>query len=175
MEIYCGKQPDGPYQLENSGAEVVKRLIEPSDNWFTSIPLAESLIRNYNLTFVRTIRKNKPEIPPTFINTKNKEVNSSNFGFSNSGVTLVSYVPKKAKVVPLISTLHNDKAIDVNSGPLKKPEIITFYNMTKAGVDVLDQLSETYSVARKCNRWPLVFFFSPTKHIWYKFSNNLLL
>lgn len=40
----------------------------------------------------------------------------------------------------LLSTMHRDKAIDEDSGADKKPEIVTFYNKTKIGVDVVDQM-----------------------------------
>lgn len=39
-------------------------------------------------------------------------------------------------------------SIDESTGDDFKPEI----NMTKAGVDTVDKLCATYSVARKCNR-----------------------
>jgi hypothetical protein len=29
LEIYAGKQPEGPYQLSNSAADVVERMISP--------------------------------------------------------------------------------------------------------------------------------------------------
>jgi hypothetical protein len=48
LEVYVGKQPDGPYALENSAYSIVQRLCEPisgtgrnvtTDNWFTSTDL----------------------------------------------------------------------------------------------------------------------------------------
>lgn len=42
---------------------------------------------------VGTIRKKKKEIPPLFLDTKKREVNSSKFGYSKECL-LVSYVPK---------------------------------------------------------------------------------
>ncbi|KAF9414294.1 hypothetical protein HW555_007772 [Spodoptera exigua] len=46
------------------------------------------------------------------------------------------------------------------SGDQRKPSIITFYNSTKSGVDVVDKLARTYDVTRNCKRWPLTVFFS---------------
>jgi hypothetical protein len=66
LEIYAGKQPDGPFSIDNSASEVVKRLVSPisktgrnitADNWFASISLAEELLKNHNLTLVATIKK----------------------------------------------------------------------------------------------------------------------
>lgn len=170
MEIYVGKQPDGPFVVDNSAFEVVQRLVLPIensgrnvtiDNWFTSVPLMKSLLSR-NITIVGTIRKNKKEIPPEFIVAKNRDTNTSLFGFSNEA-TLVSYVPKKGKVVTLLSSMHvgkNADSIDVSTGDKRKPDIITFYNKTKGGVDKVDEMKQSYSVSRKSARWPLTIFFS---------------
>lgn len=48
-----------------------------------------------------------------------------------------------------MSTKHHDNAIDESTGEKQKPEMITFYNSTKAGVDVVDELSASYNVSRK--------------------------
>lgn len=40
----------------------------------------------------------------------------------------------------------------------KKPEIITFYNITKGGVDTCDQLCSNYNVGRRTKKWPLAIF-----------------
>nr|CAH7753026.1 unnamed protein product [Callosobruchus chinensis] len=37
--------------------------------------------------------------------------------------------------------------------------MVTFYNMTKGGVDVLDQLCHNYDVSRSTRRWPMVLFY----------------
>ncbi|XP_060855395.1 uncharacterized protein LOC132933083 [Metopolophium dirhodum] len=182
MEIYCGQQEEGPYKVVNSGKEIVLRLIKPisktgrnvtCDNWFTSVPLATELLKKHRITMVGTIRKNKREIPPNFCNTRGKIIQSNMFGFTKD-MTLVSHVPKKSKIVLLLSTMHHDNAIDSN---LNKPEIITFYNMTKGGVDVVDDLKD-YSVARISRRWPLTIFYSLlniagiNSQLIYKANNN---
>jgi hypothetical protein len=56
----------------------------------------------------------------------------------------------------LVSTIHNDDKIDETTQQLRKPEIIT-YNLTKNGVDTVDQLCVTYDVSRN-SRWPLTVF-----------------
>lgn len=166
MEVYVGRQHPGPYEVSNSPFEVVKRLVRPiehtgrnitADNWYGSIPLAEYLLTK-KLSFIGTLRKNKKELPVSFVDVKNREEKSSLFGFQNT-TTIVSYVPKKKKNVILISTMHQDGVIDASTGDMKKPEIITLYNLTKAGVDTVDEMCGTYSTSRKCRRWPLVLFF----------------
>ena len=177
MEIYAGKQPDGPYKTDktyNSGQAVVTRLISDIsgsarnvafDNWYTSFPLVESLLHDHKLTAVGTLRKNKTEIPPGFLVTKNRPHADSIFGFGDN-LTLVSYIPKsktktkKKKNVLLISSMHHEGKIDQDTDDEKKPEIITFYNATKGGVDVVDMMMGKYSVSRNSRRWPLTLFFA---------------
>ncbi|XP_035206542.1 piggyBac transposable element-derived protein 4-like [Stegodyphus dumicola] len=165
MEIYAGKQSDGPFKVDYSPSEIVKRLCAPlfgsgrnitMDNWYTSYPLAKELLSK-KLTVVGTLKKNKAVIPAEFLETKKREVYSSMFGFQKD-MTLVSYVPKKSKCVVLLSTMHHDDTIDENSEQ-SKPEIIHFYNGTKGGVDTVDEMSTLYSTARKTNRWPMVIFY----------------
>lgn len=50
-----------------------------------------------------------------------------------------------------LSTLCDD-SIDPDTGDKYKPEVITFYNSTKGGVDVVDQMKTEYNVTRKSNR-----------------------
>ncbi|XP_030758825.1 piggyBac transposable element-derived protein 4-like [Sitophilus oryzae] len=166
LEPYVGKQPPGPYEQSNSGEDIVLRLVAPvegtnrnitADNWFTSLSLAKSL-KTKKLTYVGTIRANKRELPKEFLPSKTREIKSSLFGFQDDA-TLVSYCPKKNKSVLVLSTMHFDNAIDDSTGIEKKPDIITFYNMTKIGVDLLDQLCQNYDVSRNSRRWPMVLFY----------------
>ncbi|UYV79928.1 hypothetical protein LAZ67_18001114 [Cordylochernes scorpioides] len=60
----------------------------------------------------------------------------------------------------MLSTLHHDANIDDSTGELKKPEMIMFYNMTKGGVDMMDEMTATYNCARNSRRWPMVIFYS---------------
>ncbi|KAE8285601.1 hypothetical protein D5F01_LYC15266 [Larimichthys crocea] len=100
------------------------------DNFFTSVPLAQRLLEK-NLRY------------------------SSVFGFCGE-MSMVSYVPKKNKAVVLLSTIHNDTAVDDNMK--KKPEIIQYYNKTKGGVDLMDQIVHTYTSKRQTRRWPMVLW-----------------
>lgn len=170
MEVYAGKQPDGPFKVDNSSFAVVSRLISEIsgsgrnvtfDNWYTTYPLVASLLHDHKLSAVGTLRKNKREIPQEFLSVKNRVACDSMFGFGDN-VTLVSYVPqtKKKKNVVLFSSMHHDNKIDPESGDMKKPEIITFYNSTKGGVDMVDQMAGKYNTSRNSRRWPLTLFYS---------------
>ena len=71
MEIYAGLEPEGPYKADkeynSSNAVVIRHTSHISgsarnvtfDNWYTSYSRVESLLNDYNLTAVLTIRKNK--------------------------------------------------------------------------------------------------------------------
>lgn len=157
---YVGEIKD---RLKNESVPTyyVRNLSEPifntnrnvtTDNWFTSIEAADMLKSN-NLTLLGTIRKNKREIPPLFL--KPQEEGMAVFAFSNEK-TLVSYTPKKKKVVLMLSTMHHDDKIDLTTG---KPDVIVMYNETKGGTDVFDKLCKSYTTCRKTARWPMRVFF----------------
>lgn len=76
MEVYVGKQPDGPFHVDNSSKEVVWRIIElisgtgrnvTMDNFFTSIPLCDKLKNYHRLTLVGTVRKTKEKFRVYFL------------------------------------------------------------------------------------------------------------
>ena len=50
--------------------------------------------------------------------------------------------------------MHSSIEIENNDGRI--PETIEFYNSTKFGVDVTDQMARKYSVKSKSQRWPLL-------------------
>ena len=170
LEIYPGKQPNGPFQSENDTISVVKRLVRhcsgsgrniTMDNYFTSVPLANDLCKNHKLTLVGTLRKNKKEIPSLFKDTKIRKVKSSMFAYphAENKCLLTSYVPKKGKNVLMLSTFHDDGEIDPENED-QKPSVITFYNLTKGAVDVVDRMKAEYSVTRCSNRWSFTVFCS---------------
>ncbi|UYV65334.1 hypothetical protein LAZ67_3003981 [Cordylochernes scorpioides] len=162
LEIYAGKQPEGPYQISNSPNNTFTfnlrvKTQHISDNWYTSYPLAVALLNDHKLTFVEPLKKNKKEILPEFMPNRARQVFSSIFGFQKN-VSLVSYVPKRGKSVILLSTIHSTATIDEMTNEKKMPEMITFYKMTK-GVDLLDQKTSLYSVGRRTKKWPLCIYF----------------
>ncbi|UYV81846.1 hypothetical protein LAZ67_20002683 [Cordylochernes scorpioides] len=120
IDIYAGKQPEGPYQISNSPNNVVERLVLPisgskrnitTDNWYTSYPLAVALLNDHKLTLVGTLKNNKKEITPEFMLNRARQVFSSIFSFQKN-VSLVSYVPKRGKSAILLSTMHTTATID---------------------------------------------------------------
>ncbi|XP_030752697.1 piggyBac transposable element-derived protein 4-like [Sitophilus oryzae] len=163
FEMYCGKQTDGPYVVSNKPTDIVKRLIDrlkntnrnlTMDNYYTSYPLAQYLLEN-GITILGTMKKNKVEIPAEFLPHKARKVGSSLFGFKDN-ITIVSHVPKKNKAVILLSTMHDAREVDPETG---KPIILLDYNRTKGGVDTVDQKCASYSTQRMTKRWSLALFF----------------
>lgn len=160
-QIYTGQAASG--RETNQGERVVKDLASryqgsgrniTMDNFFTTLPVAELLL-TWNLTIVGTLRKNKTYIPAEMKAHKDRPIGSSLFGFRKN-VTMCSYVPRKNKSVTLLSSMHYDGEIAEGG----KPEIIEFYNMTKGGVDKMDQLFSEYPTQRQTKRWPLSLFFN---------------
>lgn len=77
------------------------------------------------------------------------------YGFTKD-TTMLSYVPKKNKIVIMVSTMHHEDAIDSQK---QIPEIISFYNSSKGGVDSLYEKCAKYTCSRRSRRWPLVIFY----------------
>lgn len=107
------------------------------------------------------MRRNKTCFSKQFVDPKNRPINSSLFGI-HKDYTLTSYVSKKKnKVVIAVYTLYHDSNIDPTTWDKNiKPDIITFYNQTKCGVDRLDQMCSLCDVARNSRHWPLTIFFN---------------
>lgn len=164
MQVYTGRS-EGQTKEKNQGERVVMDLIRgleksgrnvTTDNFFTSLSLARKL-KSMNLTLLGTIRKNKGELPNELVATKKREKFSSIFAFQDQE-TLVSYCPKKGKVVLLLSTMHFQP--EVSEATDKKPLMILDYNATKAGVDTMDQMVRNYTTKRKTRRWPMALFYN---------------
>lgn len=166
LEIYVGQQPQGPFRVPTDNVSLLSRLCQPisgsrrnvtMDNFFTSMAVAKALSTDHKLTILGTIRKNRRELPLEFTHPIPRPEKTSIFGFQEKA-TICSYIPRKNKVVLLLSTMHfENDTIDEQTG---KPEIILDYNRTKGGVDTVDKMCEAYNCARATRRWPMVIFYS---------------
>ena len=65
---------------------------------------------------------------------------------------------KKEKVVTFMSTMYLSKGEEV--GREKKPEVITYYNSRKGGVDAMDQLIRAHSTKQITRWWPMAIFYN---------------
>jgi hypothetical protein len=114
-----------------------------------------------NVTLVGTIRKNKPELPLEMFSTKKRKPFTTMFAFQQDCM-IVSYCPKKKKIVNLLRTLHSEHKVDTFNKQ-RKPELILTYNVTNK---TMDQMTRTYSCKRKTRGWPLC---GVLQHVGYSF------
>nr|CAH7717457.1 unnamed protein product [Callosobruchus chinensis] len=142
--IYCGKDSDAfglsdEYKKLLKPTQAVIRLAKPifnsnrnitADNWYSSIQLVDILLKN-KLTFVGTLKKNKAEIPPSFLPNRKRAEGSTLYGFREE-CTIISHVGRVGKATVLVSSMHDRNFTDP---PTNKPEIISYYNENKGGVD----------------------------------------
>jgi hypothetical protein len=71
---------------------------------------------------------------------------------------LTVYQGKVNKNVELLSTLYS--TIDIGENHKRLPETVQFYNKTKCGVDILDQMARKYSTRAAARRWPVHGFYN---------------
>ena len=79
--------------------------------------------------------------------------------FKHDGCTLTVYQAKTTKNVLLVSSMH--ATVDTGDNQKSKPETVKFYNSTKFGVDVRDQMARKYIVNAASRRGPMQFFLQP--------------
>lgn len=166
--IYLGKDSDSQslpieYQRLSKPTQAVMRLVASiegthrnvtTDNWFTSVELMQ-MLKQKQLTLVGTLKKNKREVPPQLTAWSSSGRWLCNF-WIHVRTTLLYFVPKQNKSVLVLSSMHYSLTIDPQT---QKPEMITFYNSTKGGVDTLDQKCAIYSTSRRTQRWPMAVFY----------------
>ena len=100
----------------------------PCDNFFTPVPLAEELLLEH-ITLVRTIRKNKGEIPQEMMN---KPIIKYQRNLLCLALPRAYYnnVPSKCKSVLAPSTLHHHTT---TNGSDNKSEILLHYLQKELG------------------------------------------
>ena len=125
------------------------------DNYFTGIQLANMMLHR-RLTIIGTVRKCKREVPECMKAAKSREPKLSTFGFDEQ-LAMTSYVPKRNKAVILLSSIYHDVSI-IEDDAQKRPEIIHFYSKTKIGVDLVDQMIQTYACRRATRKWLFALF-----------------
>lgn len=148
------------------GEFVVMKLAEPylhhgrnitTDNFFTSFPLAEKLVAK-GTSLVGTIRANKRELPKPAKIKKDKMKLYSSEHYKSGNCILTIYKSKPNLKVLLLSTKHT--FIKIKDNKKHTPETIAYYNKTKFGVDVVDQMARKYISKSASFRWPLQVFFN---------------
>ncbi len=140
-----------------------------TDNWFTSLTLAEKLLQQ-KTHLVGTLRQNRKGIPNSLFQVKLNKTDGSTLKMKNkklekiqkgdtvamrnkSGVTIVHYKDKRS--VLLLSTRHTLEMVEITKKykTVVKPDSIHFYNRKKIGVDISDQMASYNDVLRKSMKW----------------------
>ena len=126
------------------------------DRYFTSMTIAAYLLER-NITLVGTLRTDRVGIPKEIKDVKDRDHPSTKYCYDKEGkALLISYVVKKksgVRNVLVLSTMH--KSVYTTRDERKKPQVITFYDRTKGGVDVMDMMSGTYSSRFLSRRWKM--------------------
>lgn len=126
------------------------------DRFFTSVTIAEWL-RNRGLTVVGTLRSDRKGIPHEVKKTDGRDDKSTKYFYCEDiNSLLISYVIKKKsgwKNVLVLSSMH--KSVKVTNDERRKPDVIVFYDHTKGGVDIMDQMAGHYSTRCKTRRWTI--------------------
>lgn len=91
---------------------------------------------NKNLTLVGTMKTNKTKIPPEFLPSRKRSVESSSL-MSLKRIWQLCCCPACTMMMPQVQN---------------KSLVFLDYNVTKGGVDTAEQLIRTYSVLKKVNR-----------------------
>jgi hypothetical protein len=121
-----------------------------TDNWYTSLPLANSLLdRRTNL--VGTMRKNRKGIPPD-VTTKKLKRGEMYSQQNNRGVLLLKWKDKRD--ILMLSTKH-----DGSSSTRNKPQVVEDYNKMKGFVDLSDQMAAYSPFVRRTTKWYIRLFF----------------
>ena len=156
---YLGKDEKRPENISLS-EYVVLRLIEPfenkgrnitTDNFFTTLNLSR-MLKTKNTSLTGTMKRNCKKVPE-FVKKVKMPLNDTLL-LKHQDITLTVYQGKNSKNVLLLSSLHPTVDID-NNHPKKLPETISFYNSTKFGADIADQMARKYSVKAGSRRWPV--------------------
>jgi hypothetical protein len=167
FQVYTGKQEGGPEK--GLGYRVVSDLTRTlvgknfhiiCDNYFTSVGLAEDLLKD-KLYLCGTTRANRKDFPSELKDKKiMKKLRRGEFIYRRKG-NVVATIWKDKKPVAFVSTQCNVKGqetvrrkqkdgsyIEVPSLP-----VVTLYNKHMGGVDRSDQLRQYYNTSRRAKKW----------------------
>lgn len=158
-KIYSGKEQD--QRATNLSAKVVLELVEPyldfgrtvyTDNWYTSVPLAETLGER-STHLVGTLNRKRKDNPKEVMNAKLKKGEVVALK-NDKNVVVLKWKDKRD--VQMLTTKHGTECqmINVRGGNQKsKPEAVIDYNTAKAFIDYGDQMAAYSSPLRRSVKW----------------------
>ena len=136
----------------------IKGRIFSTDRLSTSIESTNWLL-DRGIVTVGTLQKGRRRIPSDLFETQNRDIFSANFHFEKEkkNIFLTSYTvktkSKRKKNSAVLSTSRPLHGKTIDDGK-EKPRIIKFYDFTKGGKDIVDQLNDYYTT-RSCLALPL--------------------
>lgn len=156
LKIYAGTEHNQKVTPERIVLYLLDDLLHQgrtliTDNWYSSLPLAEKML-NADTHLVGTIRKKRKGLPKEVINAKLKRGEIVSMENEN-GITITNWKDKRN--IFLISTKHGDDMVDVacNRQTKLKPKVVVDYNRGKAAVDLSDQIGAYSNPLRKSVKW----------------------
>ena len=109
------------------------------------------------MTVVGAMRSNRAGFPKEMKEIKSRESPSTLYTYNTDiKSVLVSYVIKTkpgVKNVLVLSSMHRNAL--TTRDERKKPHVITFYDRTKGGVDVMDMMAGIHTTRFKSRRWTM--------------------
>lgn len=153
------------HKQNNTSKALVMSLTEPfldqgrnvsGDRFFSSKSVVDELLHR-RTTYVGTVMQNKREIPPILHdNHMRPQTSHFVFGGTDKKITQQVYQVNGNRKVFMISSMHHGPSSD--EGNKGKSDIQLFYNVTKPGVDVVDEMCKNYTTRFRVLRWPVVHF-----------------
>ena len=173
---YAGKPADrtGPYYINRTQGYVEYLVTETmkdtnlkgrsisTDRLYTSVEQAEWLLER-RITDVGTLLTNRIGIPAELKECKTRDVYSRTCHFEkeDKDLCLMSYTVKTKskgkKNVLMLSTMR--PLHGVTKDEAVKQATYKFYDFTKGGTDIVDQMNDYYSTRSKSLRWDMVALF----------------
>ena len=140
--------------------QLIKGRIFSTDRLSTSIESTNWLL-DRGIVTVGTLQKGRRGIPSELFETQNRDIFSATFHFEKEkkNIFLTPYTvktkSKRKKNSVVLSTSRPLHGETIDDGK-EKPRIITFYDFTKGGKDIVDQLNDYYTTRSKPCRWVMV-------------------
>ena len=174
--IYASKPvgKPGPYYVQTTD-DIVKYLVNnltreanikghnlSTDRFYTSIEIANWLLEK-NVTCVGTIKGNRRGIGDlkSLVNRESPSSTKVYWNKDNTTLNVISYVVNTKssgkRNVLVLSTLNLILGLTKDDGK-SKPAIIKFYDFTKGGTDIVEQIMGKHTVKPKSSKWTIAAF-----------------
>ena len=146
------------YLVENfSCFNLIKDCNISVDCYFTSTTLLADWAITKHFSIVGTMCLDRKGIAKEIKSMEGREEKSTIYAYQSNGDSLlVSYVDKNKagkKNIVVLTTMHT--SVSVTKDQRVKPNVHTFYDQTKRGVDVVDLVSIHNTSKMKNWRWPI--------------------